>query len=73
MVPTKTVRKVTRSTLLDNVINSSITKWYIVQPAQKMNLNTSANITKIKTNVTQSIPCITDVEQEEKGTEASRY
>jgi hypothetical protein len=72
MVPQKTVRKGTPSTLLDHVINSSITKWYIVQPAQKMNLNTSANITKTKTLLPSHF-METDAEQEEKNTEASRY
>jgi hypothetical protein len=71
MVTKKTVRKDTHSTVLDHVNNSSIKKWYIVQPVKKLNLNTSAY--KDQNTVTHSLPFISDVEMEEKNTEVSRY
>jgi hypothetical protein len=51
------------------MINSSATKWYIVQPFQKINLTEYiSQHYKDQNIVTQSLTCVTDVEQEETDT-----
>jgi hypothetical protein len=73
MVPKKSVRKDTPSTLLDHVINSSITNMVYSATCSKNESEHISQHYKDQNTVIQSLQCITDVEQEEKDTEASRY